>query len=123
MGRKMAFLARARIIPRLVIQRPIVLARRQMMTAVPKVTSPGGRLDDMLDVIVHQKKEMVKLREQVEELERKNEDLQARMNEFEEEGLGASGIDRDTLEEKLNELDDKLDEAKDIVDGIRQCLE
>ncbi len=121
----MAFLARTRILPRLMIQRPIVLCqRRAMMTAVPKAPVAGvGRIEDILDVIVQQRKEMEELREEIEELERKNEDLQTRVDEFEEEAMSASGIDRDTLEEKLDALEEKLDEAREIVDEIRECLQ
>jgi predicted RNase H-like nuclease (RuvC/YqgF family) len=125
----MAFLARTRIVSKVVKIAPVICQRqrplliRQMMTVVPK-TSGTGRLDDILDVIVKQRNEMEELREQIEELERKNEELQARVDEFEEEeAQSSSGIDRDTLEEKLDALDEKLDEAKDLVDEIRNSLQ
>jgi predicted RNase H-like nuclease (RuvC/YqgF family) len=124
----MASLIRTRILPRVVKLAPIVCQRslsvRQMMTMVPKASGNGAdRIDDILNVIVSQRKEMDKLRQEIEDLEQKNEDLQARVDECQEEIQGSSGIDRDTLEEKLNALEEKLDEAKDIVDEIRGCLE
>ncbi len=122
----MAFLARTRILSNVVKMAPIVCQRpllvRQMMTVVPKA-SGTDRLDDILDVIVKQRKEMEELREEIQELERKNEELQARVDDFEEEEQGATGIDRDTLEEKLDALEEKLDEAKGLVDEIRECLQ
>jgi len=125
----MAFLARTRIVSKVVKMAPVVCQRqrppliRQMMTVVPKAPA-AGRIEDILDVIVKQRNEMEELREEIQELERKNEELQARVDEFEEEeAQSGAGIDRDTLEEKLDALEEKLDEAKDLVDEIRTSLQ
>lgn len=129
---KMASLFRNRIIPRLarvtLVSRP--LATRSMMVLVKKeeeASVVAERIKDILTVFTEQQNEMNELQKEVAELEQENARLRALVGEDEEDDeyneVSDSKIDRDSIEEKLAELEEKLDDAKGLVDDIRELLQ
>lgn len=126
----MASLFRARIIPRLaravVVQRTVLARSMTVMVAKEESSVVAERIKDILMAFTDQQDEMKELQKEVAELEQENERLRKLVGEDEDEEeyteVSGTKIDRDSIEEKLEELEGKLVEAMDIVDEIRTIL-
>ena len=126
----MASLFRARIIPRLaravVVQRTVLARSMTVMVAKEESSVVAERIKDILMAFTDQQDEMKELQKEVAELEQENERLRKLVGEDEDEEeyteVSGTKIDRDSIEEKLEELEGKLEEAMDIVDEIRTIL-